>query len=294
MMTRPRAIAASNPPAETAGDNLTPVATTDASPAPNPQKKVTPAQSKARQLAVKGKPVPAHAPAKRKTPAPVNALMFDGSVYSIATSGDTLIAETSSGLLTSQDDGVSWTATGPAGSSDWRFLAAARQHVVAATLREVMLSSDGGMQWAIIKLPGMLTQIATVAIEPNGEVWVGGREGVFVSSDSGNTWAIPKNAYLNSVNNIFYDEATDRVTITSSGNSSYVFTVLLPGKRVDFTDTGWNLRFARPMGDHLIAATMFDGIVVQPRAAASSSRLPAVGEASITTKPVTGTPVKQD
>jgi hypothetical protein len=30
-------------------------------------------------------------------------------------------------------------------------------------------------------------------------------------------------------------------------------------------DTGWNLRFARPVGDHLVAATLFDGIVVQPR-----------------------------
>ena len=30
-------------------------------------------------------------------------------------------------------------------------------------------------------------------------------------------------------------------------------------------DTGWNLRFLRPVGDHLVAGTMFDGIVVQPR-----------------------------
>jgi hypothetical protein len=30
-------------------------------------------------------------------------------------------------------------------------------------------------------------------------------------------------------------------------------------------DTGWNLRFLRPVGDYLVAATLFDGIVVQPR-----------------------------
>jgi len=30
-------------------------------------------------------------------------------------------------------------------------------------------------------------------------------------------------------------------------------------------DTGWKLRFVRPVGDYLEAATMFDGIVVQPR-----------------------------
>jgi hypothetical protein len=35
--------------------------------------------------------------------------------------------------------------------------------------------------------------------------------------------------------------------------------------RVSWWDTGWNLRFMRPVGDHLVAATFFDGIVVQPR-----------------------------
>ena len=28
---------------------------------------------------------------------------------------------------------------------------------------------------------------------------------------------------------------------------------------------GLELRFVRPMGDHLVGATMFDGMVVQPR-----------------------------
>jgi hypothetical protein len=30
-------------------------------------------------------------------------------------------------------------------------------------------------------------------------------------------------------------------------------------------DTGWSLRFVRPVGDYLVGATLFDGIVVQPR-----------------------------
>jgi hypothetical protein len=35
--------------------------------------------------------------------------------------------------------------------------------------------------------------------------------------------------------------------------------------KVSWWDTGWNLRFMRPVGDHLVGATLFDGIVVQPR-----------------------------
>jgi photosystem II stability/assembly factor-like uncharacterized protein len=301
ILTQPPVSAGSTPTSETSG-NLTLVPTAKA--APKPQKKMakpTPAQLRAKQL--KAKPVVAkrspavvHPPALR-VKAPVVAsdpAMFDGSVYGIVTAGNTLLATTSVGLLTSQDDGVTWAASGPVDSADWRFIAAARKYVAVATLRTVLLSSDGGAQWARMKLPEMLTQISTVAVEPTGEVWIGGREGVFVSSDAGNTWAIPKNVNLNSINNIFYDEATNRVTITTSANSSYVFTVLLPGKIVNWTDTGWNLRFARPMGDHIVAATLFDGIVVQPRGPGATAKAPAMGESALTVKPVAGATVKQE
>jgi hypothetical protein len=44
----------------------------------------------------------------------------------------------------------------------------------------------------------------------------------------------------------------------------------VPTLRVTTWDTGWNLRFVRPVGDYLVGATMFDGIVVQPRMVDSS------------------------
>ena len=232
-------------------------------PAKKPQKKpvkLTPAQLKARQLAVRK-----HAPLKKSPPAgPTNAQVFDGSVFALANSGNMLLAATSVGLLTSEDDGTTWMASGPEGSADWRFLAAAKKYVVAGSLHSVAASSDGGIIWQTLKLPESLTQVSAVAIEPNGEVWVGGREGIFVSSDAGGTWTVPKGLYLNAISNIFYDEASNHLTITSNGNSTLVFTVLLPSKTVQFADTGWNLRFARPVGDHIVAATLFDGIVVQP------------------------------
>ena len=36
-------------------------------------------------------------------------------------------------------------------------------------------------------------------------------------------------------------------------------------KAVTYTDTGWHLRFVRPVGDYLVGATLFDGVVLQPR-----------------------------
>ena len=155
--------------------------------------------------------------------------------------------------------------SGPERSDSWRLLAAARSSVIAASLYGLSSSSDGGVTWTGVVLPEGLTQVAAIATEPNGEMWVGGREGIYVSSDAGHSWATPKNLFLNAVNSIFYDDTANRMVITTSGYSDIVFLVKLPDKSVTFADTGWSLRFARPMGDYLIAATLYDGIIVQPQ-----------------------------
>ena len=198
---------------------------------------------------------------------------FDGSVYVLATSNRVVLAATSLGLLTSVDDGETWTASGPKDSGDWRYLAAAQGNVVAASLTALQFSADSGSTWTPIALPETLTRIAALAVEPTGAIWVGGREGVFASTDGGTSWVTPKNLYVNSVSSLYYDEATNRVTLTSEGAGTYngiVFTVQLPQRSITYADTGWTLRFARPVGDHLVAATLFDGIVVQPKVVPSS------------------------
>jgi len=75
----------------------------------------------------------------------------------------------------------------------------------------------------------------------------------------------PKGLRVRNVNSLYYDEAAGRVLLTSSGPSTEVFAVEVASMQVRTWDTGWNLRFVRPVGDHLVAATLFDGIVVQPR-----------------------------
>ena len=240
--------------------------------------KKTAAQLRAQQLAARrkastaskagGKTVVA---TRKKAPELVPSLdrVFDGSVFAIVSSGDTMLAATSVGLLTSVDEGVSWGANGPDGSREWRYLAAAKRNVVAASLHELVVSTDSGILWSPIPAPASLTQISALAVEPSGTIWVGGREGVFVSDDRGKSWTTPKNLFLSSVNSIYFDDASDRIMITSNGNATLVFTVQLPERNVSLTDTGWALRFARPMGDYIIAATLFDGIVVQPRMVAT-------------------------
>ena len=173
--------------------------------------------------------------------------------------------QTSAGLLSSTDQGVTWTSAGPAESPDWRLLGSAGQNVIAGTMHTVQFSADSGKTWSLIQAPPKLTQVDAVAVDPSGTIWVGGPQGCFVSSDAGLNWTILKNLYVQRVNNLFYDQTTDRMTVTLGGANSMIFTVQLPQKTVTYADSGWNLRFARPLSDHLIAVTFFDGLVSQPR-----------------------------
>jgi hypothetical protein len=58
--------------------------------------------------------------------------------------------------------------------------------------------------------------------------------------------------------------------ITASSKNTTVFAVNLPDRTIQYWKTGWNLRMIRAVGDHLVGATLFDGIVVQPRMVDSS------------------------
>jgi hypothetical protein len=71
------------------------------------------------------------------------------------------------------------------------------------------------------------------------------------------------------VDGLFFDPAGNRILLTTS-LSTMIFSVQIPDHKVSYLDTGWRLRFARPVGDHLLGVTLYDGIVVQPRMVDSS------------------------
>jgi photosystem II stability/assembly factor-like uncharacterized protein len=195
---------------------------------------------------------------------------FDGSVYSIAAVGDMLFAATSEGLLESRSAGETWSHVPGVNAQELLFVSVVKRVIVASGLKSAISSVDGGKTWAEMKLPEDLTQIAAVAVDDTGAIWLGGREGVFVSTDQAATWRPIKKLAIREVNSIFYDSASERVLITAGGKNTMVFAVHVPDLSVQYWETGWKLRFARPVGDHLIAATPFDGIVVQPRMVDSS------------------------
>ena len=190
---------------------------------------------------------------------------FDASVYGFAVSGETLFAATSVGVLRSASSGVTWSAVSSIPADEWRFVAASKAVVVAGSLHALEMSVDGGKTWLAVAPPSLARQVTALAVDGQGRVWAGDRDGVYFSTDQGASWQTLKDLYVRNVNSIFYDEASSRVLITSNGPATEAFAVQLPSMQVRWWDTGWKLRFLRPVGDYLLGATLFDGMVVQPR-----------------------------
>jgi hypothetical protein len=202
-------------------------------------------------------------PATPVVPAAVAEPSLDAVVYGFLLVGDKVFAGTSQGLMQSVDAGRSWAPVGALGMTETRFMAGENGVLVVAGLKQAMMSADGGASWNELPLPEALTQLSSVTVDEMGNVWMGGREGVYYSSNRGGNWKSLRNLYLTEVSSVYFDSAGHRVLATSF-KSTVAFAVQLPDFKVTFWDTGWNLRFVRPAGDHLVGATLYDGVVVQP------------------------------
>jgi len=227
--------------------------------APAAAGKTKPGQKKTAAAAAKGRATArgAEAGAAKKS--------FDASVYGFAVTGETMFAATSEGMLRSVSSGVTWTNVASIPMDEWRYVATSKAIVAAASLNELEISSDGGKTWQASAVPNKGRQVSALAVDGDGTVWVADRDGVSYSTNKGAIWQTLKGLFVRNVNSLFYDETGNRVLVTSEGPATNIFVVALPSLRVSWWDTGWNLRFVRPVGDYLVGATLFDGIVVQPR-----------------------------
>ena len=225
---------------------------------------VTEVPAEAKPVVVKkgARKVVARTPVK-KVPKPV-VKPFDGTVFAFTRDGDAVFAATSDGILKSTDSGQSWELTANPEGHVWYTVASSKSTVFASSLAKAVLTSDSGKTWTSVTPPAELTQITAVAVDGFGGLWIGGREGVYLSEDKGASWHIVQNLFMRDVNNIFYDERGQRVLVTANSPATFAFAAHLPDKKVSYWNTGWNLRLVRPVGDHLVGATLFDGIVIQP------------------------------
>jgi photosystem II stability/assembly factor-like uncharacterized protein len=197
-------------------------------------------------------------------PSTIAASHFDGKVYALVPNSQGVYAGTASGLLRGDAGGDAWSPVSSLDLHEVRFVASRSPLLIVGDLKELRLSTNEGKSWKPVALPNQLTQIGAMAMDDQNTLWVGGREGLFHSTDLGKSWEPLPNLLLSDVDAAYFDGASDRMLVTT-GQSTFVFAVQLPSYKVTYWNTGWKLRFARPVGDHLVAATLFDGIVVQPQ-----------------------------
>jgi photosystem II stability/assembly factor-like uncharacterized protein len=188
---------------------------------------------------------------------------LDAAVYALAVAPEAIYAGTSQGLMRSSADGRMWNAVDTLQMPETRLVAAQKSVVMVANMKQISVSTDDGKQWESVAPPADLTQVASVAVDDTGTLWVGGREGVFYSEDAGKNWKTLRNLFTTQVTGVYFDAAARRVLVTSLSNT-VTFAAGVPDHKVSYWDSGWELRFVRPVGDHLVGATLYDGMVVQP------------------------------
>ncbi|ADV81829.1 WD40/YVTN/BNR-like repeat-containing protein [Terriglobus saanensis] len=203
------------------------------------------------------------APVARRVPPPP-AVHFDGAVYAFASSGNTIYAAAGDNVVVSPTGGIGWQTVEPLKNKEWRNIAVQGTRVVVGGLKVLALSSNSGADWHEIPAPPSISLMRALSMDDTGSIWVGGREGLVVSKDDGATWTKVHENYLNDVNNIFFDKAGERILVTNN-RPTLVYAISVPAMKFTYMESGWNLRFVRPVGDHLVGATFFDGIVLQPR-----------------------------
>ena len=190
---------------------------------------------------------------------------FDGAVYAIASGGGNMYAATSRGLLVSLNQGIMWNIARNLPATEWRFVAANQGIVAVANLNMIKVSTDNGGTWSDVKPPSQVTMLEALAVDGDGHVWAGGRQGAFYTADQGETWTMPRDLYARNINSLYFDQEGRRILLTTGGRATEAFAVELPTMKVRAWDTGWKLRLLRPVADHFVAASWYDGIIVQPR-----------------------------
>lgn len=202
--------------------------------------------------------------APRVAPHAAKPESLDSVVYALAQGPMEMYAATGDGLMRSDPYAHAWEPVHSLTMPDTRFVAVQGTSLLVSTLKQMAFSADGGVRWTPLALPGALSQVAAVAIDDQHTLWVGGREGVWFSTNNGASWQTLPNLTVNEVDSLYFDAPSHRLLLTC-GNSDVVFSVNALDHHVIYWDSGWKLRFARPVGDYMLGATLYDGIVVQPK-----------------------------
>jgi photosystem II stability/assembly factor-like uncharacterized protein len=175
------------------------------------------------------------------------------------------LAATASGVYMSADHGKAWKGGEVLGKTDFVAVRADGPTIVAATRSSVLVSNDNARNWAVAMLPSYVMSIHSVAIVGDGQFLVASREGAYRTGDGGATWEHVVNGIpAKDITSLNFDVSHKRLLATSD-STGVIFESRDGGRSWQRgPDTGYPLRRVGLMGGRFVAATPFDGVVLQP------------------------------
>jgi photosystem II stability/assembly factor-like uncharacterized protein len=198
---------------------------------------------------------------KLKAPTPE----LNGLVNAIDVSGDTWLASSSVGLLSSNDHGASWQGGMVENSADYISVAAHGATLVGARSDGLVLSIDAGSTWTPMKVPMTLTRIHRIAFSPDGTLWLAGREGVFFTQDLGQRWMWLERMPFRDVDDLFYDAGLGKVLVSSRA-TDWIYAIDPKALTWKWWRTGYRNGLVRAAGGRLVVASLDNGVLVGPDA----------------------------
>jgi hypothetical protein len=205
---------------------------------------------------------------EKKVKAPV--IELESRVNALDLSGDVWLASSNIGLLTSRDQGASWQGGLVMGSGEYLSVAAQGATMVAARSDGVVLSTDAGLTWMPMRIPKMVTRIHRVAFSPDGTLWLGAREGVYFTREMGKSWLWIERLPFRDVDDLCYDAFLGRV-LASSRTSDQIYGIDPKTMNWKWWQTGYRIGLVRAAGERLVAASLYDGVLVEPQAAGAET-----------------------
>ncbi|HEY7095310.1 MAG TPA: transcriptional regulator [Terriglobales bacterium] len=191
--------------------------------------------------------------------------VLDAKVNDIEATPKAWFAATSSGLFTSTNKGQSWTGGPVMGKTDFVAVQSSDKMIAVATRTNVLVSSDDGATWKQGSLASYVTSIRNLTITPDAQILVASREGAFRSSDAGTSWEHMVNGLPDkNISSISYDSKRKQLLATSTA-AGVVFHSSNNGTSWHRgSDTGYPMRRISVVNGRYMAATPFDGVIVQP------------------------------
>jgi photosystem II stability/assembly factor-like uncharacterized protein len=190
---------------------------------------------------------------------------LDARVNDLELGSQRWLAATTQGIYTSTDQGKTWKGGPIMGQRDFVSVRAQGTFMVASTHSVAMVSNDSGATWKQGGLPSFMTGIRGSALSHDGGIVIAAREGIYRSSDSGATWEHVVNGLPSKdITSVSFDEHHKRFLATSD-STGVIFVSSDSGRSWQRgPDTGYPLRRVSVVGGRFVAATPFDGVVLQP------------------------------